>query len=180
MDNKYYYKTIAPRPTLCVATISEDGSTNLAPYSFATPLVIDPPIIGIAVGGEKDTLLNARETEDFVVIPLTSDWKNEGVRSEVSLPRGESEFEEVGLTESESQKVEAPGVKEAPINLECRYRDEFEIADSYLLVGEVVNITENEGAIKDGRINLEELGTVGHIGGKEFCVVDEVTRIERD
>jgi len=180
MDNKDYYKTIAPRPTVCVSTISEDGLSNLAPYSFATPIKIEPPLIGIVIGGEKDTLLNARETKDFVVAPLTSDWKNEGVRSEVELPRGETEFEEVGLTESDSKKVVAPGVKEAPINLECEYRDEFRIADSFILVGEVVNIAGKEGAIKEGRINLEELGAVGHIGGEEFCVANKVTRIERD
>ncbi|MEF8917521.1 MAG: flavin reductase family protein [Candidatus Bipolaricaulota bacterium] len=180
MDNTDYYKTIAPRPTLCVSTTSKDGSSNIAPYSFATPLMMDPPIIGIVAGGEKDTLLNARETGDFVVTPLTSDWINEGVRSEVELPRGESEFEEVGLTESESQKIAAPGVKEAPINLECKYRDEFRIADNFLLAGDVVHITVKKGALKKGRINLEELGTVGHVCGEEFCVANEVARIERD
>lgn len=180
MDNEDYFKTMAPRPTVCVSTISEEGSSNLAPYSFATPLRIDPPLIGIVAGGKKDTLLNARETEDFVVAPLTSDWKKEGVRSEVSLPRGESEFEEVGLTESESKKVQAPGVKEAPINLECKYWDELRIGDGFLLVGEVVHVSGKKGALKEDRINLEELGAVGHISGEEFCVVKEVVRIERD
>ncbi len=180
MESKDYYKTIAPRPTLCVSTISEDGISNIAPYSFATPLKIEPPIIGIVAGGEKDTLLNARETAGFVVAPLTSDWKNQGVRSELELPRDRSEFEEVGLTESESKKVESPGVKEAPVNLECRYRDEISIADNFLLVGDVVHVSVNEGALKEDRINLEELGTVGHICEEEFCVVSEVTRIERE
>ncbi|MFW6422256.1 MAG: flavin reductase family protein [Candidatus Bipolaricaulota bacterium] len=180
MKETDYYKTIAPRPTLCVSTISQGGSSNVAPYSFATPLTMDPPLIGILVGGEKDTLLNARETKDFVVAPLTDDWKTRGVRSDVELPRGESEFEEVGLTESESEKVQAPGVEEAPINLECKYREEFRIADSFLLVGEVVKIKAKKGALKKGRINLEELGAVGHISEEEFCVVNEVTRIKRD
>lgn len=180
MDEKDYFKTIAPRPTVCVSTISEGGSSNLAPYSFATPLRIEPPLLGIVAGGEKDTLLNARETKDFVVAPLTDDWKEKGIRSEIELPRGESEFKEVGLTESESEEVKTPGVKEAPINLECKYRDELKIEDGFLLVGEVVNITGKKGAIKGNRINLEELGAVGHIGGEEFCVVNEVTRIERE
>ena len=180
MDNKDYFKTIAPRPTLCVSTISENGQSNLAPYSFVTPLKMDPPFIGIVVGGEKDTLLNARETKCFVVAPLTSSWKNQGVRSDIELPRGESEFKEVGLTQSDSKKIEAPSVKEAPINLECEYRKDLKIADSFLLVGEVINISAQRGAIKDGRINLEELGAVGHISGEEFCVVKEVTKIKRD
>lgn len=180
MEKKDYYKTIAPRPTICVSTISQDGTSNLAPYSFATPLKIEPPLIGVVVGGEKDTLLNARETESFVVAPLTDGWKKQGVRSEIELPRDESEFKEVGLTESKSKTVAAPGVQEAPINLECNYRNEFKISESFLLVGEVVNIAGEDGAIKEDRINLDQLGTVGHIGGEEFCVVNEVTRINRE
>ena len=180
MNNKDYFKTIAPRPTLCVSTKTEGGSSNIAPYSFATPLVIDPPVIGIVAGGEKDNLLNARETGDFVVTTLTSNWRNEGVWSEVELPRDESEFEEVGLTESESKKVEAPSVKEAPINLECKYREEFRIADNFLLAGDVVNVTVRKGALKNGRINLEELGPVGHVCEEEFCLVKDVIRIKRD
>lgn len=180
METKNFYKTIAPRPTLCVSTINKNGISNLAPYSFATPLKIEPPIIGIVVGGEKDTLLNARETRDFVVAPLTGNWKGKGVRTEVELPRDKSEFEEVGLTEAESKKVEAPSVKEAPINLECSYRDELRIADSFLLLGDVVHVTAKRGALKDDRVNLEELGTVGHVCEEDFCVVDEITRIERE
>ena len=180
MENKNYYKTIGPRPTVCVSTISQKGESNLAPYSFVTPLKMEPPLIGVLVGGEKDTLLNARETEGFVVAPLTDNWKNKGVRTEIELPRGESEFKEVGLTESDSEKVKPPGVKEAPINLECRYSDEFKMADSFLLVGEVIHIAYKDGAIKDGRINLEEWGAVGHIGDEDFCVAKKVTRIKRE
>lgn len=180
IEENNYYKLIAPRPTVCVSTLTEDGNSNIAPYSFATPLSFSPPLLSISVGKGKDTILNARETGDFVVAPLTEDWMEKGIKSEISLPRGESEFEEVGLAEESSEKINSPSVGESPINIECEYWDEFDSGDHYLLVGEVVHISGGENALKNGRINLEELATVGHVSGEEFCLSEKVTEIERD
>lgn len=180
IKEKNYYKFIAPRPTVCVSTLSEDGNSNIAPYSFATPLSFSPPLLGISVGKGKDTILNARETGDFVIAPLTESWTEKGIKSEISLPRGESEFEEIGLTEKGSEKIDSPSVEESSINIECEYWDEFETGDHYLLVGKVVHISGEENALKNGRINLEELGTVGHISGEEFCLSKKVTKIKRE
>ncbi|KXB01223.1 hypothetical protein AKJ44_02765 [candidate division MSBL1 archaeon SCGC-AAA261F17] len=175
-----HYKLLAPRPTVCVSTLSSDGTSNLAPFSFATPLSFDPPLLGVSVGHGKDTLLNARETEDFVVAPLTSRWKEKGVRAEISLGRDESEFEEIGLTENPSKEVDSPSIKEAPINIECEYWDDFKAGDHSLLVGKVVSISAEEEAIKNGRINLEGMGAIGHVTGEEFCLSDVTIKIERE
>ncbi len=179
IDKNNYYKMIAPRPTVCVSTYDKGGNSNIAPYSFATPISFSPPLLGVAVGKGKDTILNARETDDFVVAPLTKDWMEKGIKSEISLSREESEFEEVGLTEKESEVIDSPSVKESPINIECECWDEFEAGDHYLLVGEVVNISGEESALRNGRINVEELTTVGHISGEEFCLSEKITEIER-
>ncbi|KXA96764.1 hypothetical protein AKJ38_02665 [candidate division MSBL1 archaeon SCGC-AAA259I14] len=180
IKNKDYYKMIAPRPTVCVSTIDGEENSNLAPYSFATPISFSPPLFAVSVGGGKDTILNARETEDFVVTPLTKKWMEKGVRSEISLPRGDSEFEKVGLTQSSSEVVKSPSVGEAPVNIECKYWDDFEVGDHFVLVGEVVHISAKEDAVKNGRINLENLGTVGHVTGEEFCISEEIVKIERE
>lgn len=179
IDKNNYYKMIAPRPTVCVSTQDRNGNSNIAPYSFATPISFTPPLLGIAVGKGKDTILNARETEDFVVAPLTRSWMKKGIKSEISLDREKSEFEEVGLTEKDSKEVNSPSVEESPINIECEFWDEFEAGDHYLLVGEVVCIDGKKSALRNDRINLEELAAVGHISGEEFCLSKEVTRIER-
>ncbi|KXA92582.1 hypothetical protein AKJ65_07345 [candidate division MSBL1 archaeon SCGC-AAA259E19] len=179
-DVNNYYKLIAPRPTVCVSTVNKKGISNLAPFSFATPLSFSPPLIGVSVGKGKDTILNARETEGFVVAPLVEEWKDKGISSEVSLPREESEFEEVGLAEQDSEKVKVPSIKESPVNVECDYWDDFEVGDHCMLVGKVVRVSVKEGSLKNGRINLEELGPVGHISGEEFCVSREVVEVGRE
>lgn len=176
---KDYYGFIAPRPTVCVSTLSPEGNSNIAPYSFVTPIAFNPPLIAISAGKTKDTLLNARDTGDFVVVPLTEDWMEKGVHTEVSISRNKSEFDEIGLTEKKSAKIKSPSVEEAPINIECEYFDELEVGDHVLLVGKVVNITCTREADVNKRINLENLGAVGHVRGEEFCVSKDIIKIDR-
>jgi len=180
MDIENYYGLISPRPTVCISTMSPEGISNLGPYSFVSPVSFEPPVIGVSVGKGKDTILNARQTGDFVVVPLTKSWMKEGIRSEMSLGRDQSEFEEVGLQRVISKKVKSPGVKEAPVNIECEYWDEIRVGDHIWLLGKVVHISAQEGAIKNDRLNLEELGSIGHIIGEEFTISEKVTKIERE
>ncbi|WGI17324.1 flavin reductase family protein [Methanonatronarchaeum sp. AMET-Sl] len=174
-----YYGLISPRPTVCISTVDSDGNSNLAPYSFLTPLSFDPPLIVIGVGEGKDTLVNAREIGDFVVTPLTEEWMVEGIKTGKSLPKGESEFELAGLNTVSSEKIDSPSVAEAKVNIECEYYDEFEVGDHILLVGEVVNISASEDAVKNSRLAIENLGAVGHISGEEFSIAREITKIKR-
>ncbi|MBS3816925.1 MAG: flavin reductase family protein [Candidatus Thermoplasmatota archaeon] len=174
-----FYGFIAPRPTVCVSTVDENGNANIAPYSFVIPLSFDPPLIGIGSAPTRDTTHNSRETGEFVVSPVTESWKEEAIKTEVSLPREESEFDEVGLTEKSSQKVEAPSVEEAPVNIECELQDEFEVGDHVLLAGKVVNIECDESSLKNDRLDLEDLGALGHIKGEEFHLSKTMTEIDR-
>jgi len=180
IDIKEYYGLISPRPTVCISTMSPKGTANLGPYSFVSPVSFDPPVIGVSVGKGKDTILNARQTGDFVVIPLTKSWMKEGIRAEISLGRDQSEFEEIGLKRRLSKKVKSPGVMEAPVNIECEYWDEIRVGDHIWLLGKVVHISAEEGAIHNGRLNIEELGSVCHVKGEEFCISECTTTIERD
>ncbi len=174
-----YFGFIAPRPTVCVSTVDSDGNSNIAPYSFVTPLSFAPPLIGIAAAETRDTTANCRDMGDFVVVPVTEEWAEKGVKTEKSLPREESEFQEIGLTEKKSKKVNSPGVKEAPINIECEFHEEIEIGDHILLVGKVVFIDVKKEDVKNGRINLESLGSLGHVKGEEFCISKTISKIER-
>jgi len=179
IEPKNYFGFIAPRPTVCVSTVDSEGNSNIAPYSFVSPLSFDPPLIGVAAAPTRDTTANFRETGDFVVVPVTEDWAEKGVKTEVSLPKEESEFDAIGLTEKESKKVDSPSVKEAPINIECEFHEEIEVGDHVLLVGRVVYIDSMGNGVKNGRLNLEELGSLGHVKGEEFCITKEIYNIDR-
>ena len=66
---KILVTAIVPRPIAFVSTVSKDGIYNLAPFSFFNAFCGDPPIVGFSPNNNppKDSLVNARDTGEFVV-----------------------------------------------------------------------------------------------------------------
>jgi flavin reductase (DIM6/NTAB) family NADH-FMN oxidoreductase RutF len=71
---------VIPRPIGWISTTSKEGRDNLAPFSQFTNVSFEPPtILFIAQqsaykGRSKDTVVNARETGEFVWNMATSVW----------------------------------------------------------------------------------------------------------
>ena len=64
--------TILPRPIAWVSTISAEGRTNLAPFSFFQGITANPPILMFVPvnnrqGQKKDTVRNLEAVPEFVV-----------------------------------------------------------------------------------------------------------------
>ncbi|KAF0094696.1 MAG: flavin reductase [Puniceicoccaceae bacterium 5H] len=92
---------IVPRPIAWVLTRNENGSHNLAPFSYCNAVTSNPPIVSISIGrrdGEqKDTLRNL-ERERQAVIHLPSVEELDAVnQSSKPLPPEISEVEAQGL-----------------------------------------------------------------------------------
>ncbi len=65
-------QTLMPRPIAWVLTEHENGSYNLAPFSFFTAVCSEPPILMLSVGlkptGEfKDTRTNLERSQRCVI-----------------------------------------------------------------------------------------------------------------
>lgn len=125
-ERLYYLMSscIVPRPIAWVGTLNEDGSHNLAPYSYFNAVSASPPIIGIGIGRahgkpEKDTLRNARRTGELTVSIPTLDQANLVEASGEDLPYADDEFKRCQLTPGLGQVVSAPIVAEAKVSLEC-------------------------------------------------------------
>jgi flavin reductase (DIM6/NTAB) family NADH-FMN oxidoreductase RutF len=138
---------VAPRPIGWISTQDGQGHRNLAPYSFFNIFNYDPPILGFASCGYKDTLRNAVQTREFawnlVTRPLAEPM------NATSAPFGPEvdEFAIAGLTAAPSKKIRAPRVAESPVNLECRVTQIQRLSDAagnelstWLLLGEVVGV----------------------------------------
>src|SRR5678815_2894650 len=64
--------TIMPRPIAWVSTISLEGKTNLAPFSFFQGVTSNPPTLMFVPvnsrdGVKKDTVRNIEQVPEFVV-----------------------------------------------------------------------------------------------------------------
>jgi len=77
LSNRERYKlitgSVVPRPIAWVSTMNGAGQLNLAPFSYFTAVCPDPMTLLFCTGWSsvrgrmKDTLINVRETGEFVI-----------------------------------------------------------------------------------------------------------------
>lgn len=158
---------VGPRPIGWISTQSNNGVLNLAPYSFFNAFNYVPPIIGFSSIGYKDTLRNIEETGEFVWNLVTLDLLDAMNQSCAPYPPDVSEFEAAGLDSTNSYLVKPPRVSKAKVAFECRCTEivqlrgvSGEMIQSWLILGEVVQIHIDKSLLKNG---IYETGDAGHV-----------------
>ena len=189
-DNyKFLIGSILPRPIAVVSTRNEDGTNNVAPFSFFTGLSAKPmivafaPLIRTSTGGKKDTVINIERTKEFV-INFTTEANCDMVNAaSAELPYGKDEFNHAGLTPIPSDIVDVMRVKESPIHFECKLRDLISYGDQpgagTLITGEVVKIHVDESIYDNGRIITSAWKPMGRGAGNDWFKTDSIVEKER-
>ncbi len=171
---------INPRPIALVATRGADGSQNLAPYSFYNMVSANPPVVIVCPtvnrhGKHKDTYHNIEQTREFVVATVSTELGAKMVACAGLYPYGQSEFTLCGLTPASATKVQAPLVKEAPVNIECRLREIKLLGDGgpgsgNVIFGDIVAIHADDRILDDNGVpDPHKLHTVGRLGGSWYA-----------
>lgn len=181
---KLLTSVVVPRPIAWVSTRSAAGVDNLAPHSFFTVSCVDPPMVQFTSVGVKDSLVNVRETGEFVVCLATEALFEQVNASGTDFPRGVSEFAAVGLTAEPSARVGPPRVAESPVALECRLERDIVLGDSTVVIGRVVHAAVAaevfDGDPHDGGLPaIGRLRPLARLGRDEWSTVGEVLEITR-
>ncbi len=189
-DNyKFLIGSILPRPIAVVSTLNENGTNNVAPFSFFTAVSASPmivafcPMIRSATGMMKDTPRNIFREKEFV-INIASEGIIEKINmTSTELPYGEDEFVLSGLTPIDSEKIKAKRVKECLIHFECIYRDHLSYGDKpgagMIITGEVVKVHIAEEILEDHRIITKKLKPVGRGVGNDYFRCDDTFELSR-
>lgn len=163
---------VGPRPIGWISTQSKSDIVNLAPYSFFNAFNYVPPIIGFSSVGYKDTLRNIEETGEFVWNLVTLDLVEAMNQSCAPYPPEVSEFDATGLEQAKSIFVVPPRVAKAKVAFECKCTEIIQLkgisgekAQTWLVLGEVVEIHINKSLLKDGIYETSEAGHVLRGGG---------------
>jgi len=166
---------LAPRPVAWISTVDETGTDNIAPYSFFSPISVEPPVVVFTAapdpdGNVKDTAANALETEAFVVNLVTEETVE--AMSDTAAHVDESEFDLVGLDRESSETVAPPRVAGVPGALECSLYDSLKIGETDVIFGEIEHIVIAEEYAEDGGVDATAIPFVGHL------VEDDYTRMD--
>jgi flavin reductase (DIM6/NTAB) family NADH-FMN oxidoreductase RutF len=181
--------SVIPRPIALVSTMSKDGKSNLAPFSFFTiaaysPLVLVFFPLNYKTGTElKDTAKNILETKECVIHIATEELAEKINQTSGLYPFGENEFDIADLTPVPSHSVKPFRVKECPIHFECKLYTSLEIGEgvggSKAIFVEVVKAHINENLIHDFKISAEKLAPVTRLAGMQWAKLGELFELQR-
>ncbi len=170
---------VVPRPIAWVSTISEDGTNNLAPYSFFNAISGDPPVVCFAPSrkpagdNKKDTLRNLEATGVFVVNIVSEHLAEAMNQSAADVPPDVDEFALAGVSVEPASMIDAPMVKEALAKMECRVRQIIPLGDrptsGILVLGDVLCFHFAEGLVDNFKVDPAMLNAVGRMGGTSYC-----------
>ncbi|MNF83896.1 Flavin reductase like domain protein [compost metagenome] len=186
---RWLASTVTPRPIAWVSTLSKEGVSNLAPFSFFQVISDDPPTLMVNIttrdGGElKDTLRNVQDTGELVVQLVSFEQAEAMNASAAWLPHGVSEFEKCGIACVPSLRVKAPRVQGVPVAFECRLVEVQPYPranpNCHLVFAEVLlGHVDDRVLTEAGRVDPQRLDLVGRLGGSAYARTRETFSMQR-
>jgi flavin reductase (DIM6/NTAB) family NADH-FMN oxidoreductase RutF len=170
---KLMLATVLPRPIAWVTSQDSNGLVNAAPFSFFNVFGTEPCHGRDWSGPQfadtpKDTCLNIRATEEFVVnlVPFSSAEKMRA--SSMPFPPYVSEVSAVGLQTSPSERVAPPRISESPASFECKFMQEVRLGNFSLILGRIVMLHVRDEAVFDAdrlHIDADNMDLIGRMEG---------------
>ncbi len=120
----------------------------------------------------KGTLVNIRETGEFVVNMVTFAFAEAMNATSGEYEYGIDEFELAGLDTRPSDIVSPPQVAASPVSFECKLNRIIDFGSEppsgSLVIGEIVAVHVVDNVIKDGKIDGNAIDLIGRMGGTQY------------
>jgi flavin reductase (DIM6/NTAB) family NADH-FMN oxidoreductase RutF len=178
---KYFLmsSTIVPRPIAMVSTLNDDGTDNLAAFSYFNAVSTEPPCLMFSIthgreGKKKDTQINIEREKEFVIHIAQSQQMALVDQTGESLPYGQSEREKLGLTQVPSKWIRTPRVAEFKVAFECVLEKMIDIGTNTIVFGRILGAHYDESV-------LQKDPTTGQIIPRaDADALDPLARMDKD
>lgn len=144
-----------------IVTKSLSGITNVAVFSSVTHIGSNPPMLSFITRPltvKRDTYNNIKENPYFTINHITEDIIADAHHTSASYDQKSSEFDKTNLAEEYKNDIEIPFIKNAPVQLFCKYINEYHIAenDTVMIIAQIEDIFFNENLLhKDNWLQLD-------------------------
>lgn len=184
-------QTIIPRPIAWALTDSENGSYNLAPFSYFTAVSSDPALLMLSVGkksnGEnKDTLTNILNNKKMVIHIASVDHAELVTQTAKTLAHGVSELADTGLTTTLFENFSLPRLSDCELAFGCELYDTKQLGEAQqtLIFVEVKQLYINERVVTrdaNNRLLIDALkvAPLARLGGGEYAPIAKPFSLHR-
>ena len=167
-----------------IATKSLENIENVAVFSSITHLGSNPAMLGFIIRPTtvpRDTYKNIRKTLFFTVNHISSEIIADAHQTSANYDDTVSEFDKTNLESEYKENIAFPFVKNAPVQLLCKYVNEYYIAENNTIhiIASIENIFYNENLEhKDGWLQLDKANVVAINGLDGYCLPKLINRFE--
>src|SRR3989304_6803885 len=149
-----------PNPVVMVSC-SNKNRDNIITLAWVGTVCSNPPMISISIRPSRYSHEIISISKEFVInIPdekMIKACDFCGTKSGRDIDK----FKELNLTKEKGFIVNAPLIKECPINIECKVREIIHLGTHDMFIGEVVSVNADEEVIySDGEIDYEKVNVV--------------------
>ena len=167
-----------------IGTKSVDDIENVAVFSSITHLGSKPAMLGFIVRPTtvpRDTYKNIKETGFFTVNHISADIIADAHQTSAGYDDKTSEFDVTNLEAEYKTGINFPFVKNAPVQLLCKYLNEYHIVenDTIHIIASIENVFYNENMENsDGWLQLDKADVVAINGLDGYCLPRLIDRFE--
>ena len=160
-----------PVPAVMVSVSDGNGKNNIITVAWAGTICTNPPMLSISVRPERYSYEMIKSTKEFVVNLTTKDLVRACDYCGVTSGRDVDKFEKMKLTPIKLPNVSVLGIKESPVNIECRVKKIEELGSHTMFIADVVGVTvDDEYMDEKGKFNINDTGLVMYSHGEYFVM----------
>lgn len=160
-----------PLPAVMVSCGRKDEKPNIITIAWTGTICTNPAMLYISIRPERYSYSIIKETKEFVVNLTTEALLKAtdfcGVRSGKNVDK----FKEMKLTPYKSDFIDAPCIKESPVNIECRVKDIIELGSHHMFLAEVAAVHIDKTYLDgNGRFHLNDSKLIAYSHGEYFSL----------
>lgn len=165
---------VYPIPAVMVSCGTMEKS-NILTVAWTGIINTNPAMVYISVRPERYSYNIIKETGEFVInltnedLTYATDWC--GVKTGAKVDK----FKEMKLTKEKQKYVNAPGIKESPVSIECKVKEIKELGSHHMFIAEVLAINaEDEYIDETGAFDITKCNLIAYANGKYFSLGKKV------
>lgn len=164
-----------PVPAVMVSCGRPKETPNIITVAWAGTVCSDPVMVSVSVRKERYSYDILKDTGEFVINLVTKDLAYAADYCGVRSGRDVDKFRDMKLTPLRSTCIQAPGIEESPVNLECRVSQVVELGSHDMFLSKVVAVTVDKDHMDEkGKFHLNDTGLVAYSHGEYFLLGEKL------
>ena len=159
-----------PVPVVMVSSGTMEKS-NIITVAWAGTICSEPPMVSVSIRKERFSHEIISSTGEFVINLVGENLAKSCDYCGVKSGRDIDKFNHLSLAKLDSEEVNAPGIEQSPVRIECKVRSITELGSHDMFIAEVVSVTVDDKYIDENdKFDMDKTGLICYSHGEYYSL----------